>query len=149
MELMRFEPPLRGLEKLSESLNRFFTTPFDRGPVEESLTVTEWSPAVDIEETEKEYLVKVEIPEVKKEAVKVLVEDGTLTIRGERRKEKEEKNARFHRMERTYGNFFRSFTLPIDVDEKKVTAEFADGMLKVHLLKSENAKPRTVEIKVN
>jgi len=70
------------LEKLSESLNRFFTTPFDRTPIEESLTVTEWSPAVDIEETEKEYLVKVEIPEVKKEAVKVLVEEGTLTIRG-------------------------------------------------------------------
>lgn len=149
MELMRFEPPLRGLEKLSESLNRFFTTPFDRMPIEESLTVAEWSPAVDIEETDKEYLVKVEIPEVKKENVKVLVEEGTLTIRGERRKEKEEKNARFHRMERTYGSFFRSFTLPVDVDEKKVSAEFADGMLKVHLLKSENAKPKTVEIKVN
>ena len=149
MELMRFEPPLRGLERLSESLNRFFTTPFDRTPIEESLTVAEWSPAVDIEETDKEYLVKVEVPEVKKENVKVLVEEGTLTIRGERCQEKEEKKARFHRMERSYGNFIRSFTLPIDVDEKKVTAEFTDGMLKIHLLKSENAKPKTVEIKVN
>src|SRR5450830_1622368 len=119
MDLMRFDPPLRGLERLSESLNRLFTTPFDRTPIEQSLTVAEWSPAVDIEETDKEYLVKVEIPEVKKEDVKVLVEEGTLTIRGERR------------------------------HEEKVSAEFTDGMLKVHLLKSENAKPRTVEIKVN
>jgi HSP20 family protein len=149
MDLMRFDPPLRGLERLSESLNRLFTTPFDRTPIEQSLTVAEWSPAVDIEETDKEYLVKVEIPEVKKEDVKVLVEEGTLTIRGERRQEKEEKKARYHRMERSYGTFFRSFTLPADADEKKVSAEFTDGMLKVHLLKSENAKPRTVEIKVN
>jgi HSP20 family protein len=71
MELMRFEPPIRGLERLSETLNRFFTSPLERAPGEESLTVAEWSPAVDIEENKKEYFVKVEIPEVKKEDVKV------------------------------------------------------------------------------
>ena len=149
MDLMRLEPPLRGLDRLSESLNRFFTTPFDRLGIDRPTVTADWLPAVDIEETDKEYLVKTEIPEVKKEDVKVLVEDGTLTIRGERRQEKEEKKTRFHRVERSYGTFFRSFTLPVDADEEKVSAEFVDGMLKVHLPKSENAKPKTVEIKVH
>jgi HSP20 family protein len=152
MELTRWEPPFKGIEKLSDTLNRFLATPltlWERPTgLEESLTVAEWTPAVDIEENEKEYLVKVEIPEVKKENVKVLVEEGSLIIQGERRKEKEEKNAKFHRMERSYGSFLRTFTLPVDADDKKIAAEFEDGMLKVHLPKSEAAKPKAIEIKV-
>ena len=152
MELMRWEPPFKGIEKLSDTLNRFLATPFSLlerpSGMEESLTVAEWTPAVDIEENEKEYLVKVEIPEVKKENVKVLVEEGSLIIQGERRKEKEEKNAKFHRMERSYGSFLRTFTLPVDADEKKIAAEFEDGMLKVRLPKTESAKPKAIEIKV-
>lgn len=152
MELMRWEPPFKGIEKLSDTLNRFLATPWTPWErptrLEESLTVAEWSPAVDIEETDKEYLVKAEIPEVKKEDVKVLVEDGSLLIQGERRKEKEEKGTRFHRMERSYGSFLRTFTLPVDADEKKIAAEFADGMLRVHLPKTEAAKPKAIEIKV-
>jgi len=85
---------------------------------------------------------------VKKENVKLTVEDGALTIRGERFKEKEEKGKRFHRMERSYGTFMRSFTLPVDADEKKIEAKFEDGMLNVFLPKSEANKPKAIEIKV-
>ena len=151
MELMRMETPIRGLDKLSETLNRFLSTPwpaFDRAPLEEALTVADWSPVVDIEENEKEYIIKAEIPEVKKENVKLTVEDGALTIRGERTKVKEEKGKKFHRLERSYGTFLRSFTLPVDADEKKIEAKFEDGMLFVFLQKTEVNKPKAIEIKV-
>jgi HSP20 family protein len=146
MDLIRFEPAFRGLEKLSDQLNRFFLAGRPNG-VEENLTVADWTPAVDIQELEKEYLVKAEIPEVKKEDVKVMVEEGVLSVQGERRQEKEEKGKKFHRVERSYGSFLRSFTLPADADENKISAEFADGMLKIHLPKSETAKPKAIEIK--
>ncbi len=107
-----------------------------------------WSPAVDIIEDEKEFLVKVELPEVKRDDVQVTVENGVLTIHGERKLEKEEKNRRYHRMERSYGSFTRSFSLPDGADASKVRAEFKDGLLKVHMLKSENAKPKHIEVKV-
>jgi HSP20 family protein len=151
MELMRMETPIRGLDKLSETLNRFLANPwptFERTPLEEALTVADWSPVVDIEENEKGYTIKAEVPEVKKENVRLTVEEGTLTIRGERFKEKEEKGRKFHRTERSYGTFLRSFTLPVDADEKKIEATFEDGMLNVFLPKSEAAKPRAIEIRV-
>ncbi len=91
---------------------------------------------------------KAEVPEVKKENLKVKVENGTLSISGERRSEKEEKGKKFHRIERAYGTFERSFSLPDDADATKVTSEFKDGMLNVHLPKSPNAKPKAVEVKV-
>jgi HSP20 family protein len=114
----------------------------------EGLTVAEWAPSVDITEDDKEYLVKADLPEVKKEDVKVTVENGVLTITGERKFEKEEKGKKYHRIERSYGNFLRSFTLPDGADGSKVNAEFKDGVLKVHLPKSEKAKPKAVEVKV-
>lgn len=115
---------------------------------EELMTVTQWAPSVDIIEDSKEWLVKADLPEVKKEDVKVSVEDGVLTVTGERRFEKEEKDKKYHRIERSYGNFFRSFTLPDGADGSKVNAEFKDGVLKVHLPKNDNAKPKAVEVKV-
>jgi HSP20 family protein len=151
MELMRMETPIRGLDKLSETLNRFLASPwpaFDRTPLEETLTVANWSPVVDIEENEREYVIKAEIPEVKKENVHLTVEEGALTIRGERLREKEEKGKKFHRLERTHGTFLRSFTLPVDADEKKIEAKFEDGMLYVSLPKTEANKPKAIEIKV-
>jgi HSP20 family protein len=114
----------------------------------ELMTITEWAPSVDIIEDEKEWLVKADLPEVNKENVKVTVENGVLTITGERKFEKEEKDKKYHRIERSYGNFLRSFTLPDGADGSKVTAEFKDGVLKVHLPKGEKAKPKAVEIKV-
>jgi HSP20 family protein len=115
----------------------------------EAMTVAEWSPLVDITEDDKEYLIKAELPEVRKEDVKVTVENGVLTITGERKFEKEEKGKKYHRVERAYGNFVRSFALPDDADANKVNAEFKDGVLKVHVTKSEIAKPKQIEVKVN
>lgn len=116
---------------------------------DENITVREWAPLVDIAEDEKEYLIKVELPEVQKNDVKVTVEGGTLMISGERRAEKEEKNRKFHRVERFYGRFERSFNIPEDADDTKVHAEFKDGVLRVHLAKSEIARPKQIEVKVS
>ena len=114
----------------------------------EAMTIAQWAPSVDISEDDKEWLVKTDLPEVKKEDVKVTVENGVLTITGERKFEKEEKDKKYHRIERAYGNFLRSFALPDAADGSKVAAEFKDGVLKVHLPKSEKAKPKSVEVKV-
>jgi len=116
---------------------------------QEVMTVTEWEPSVDISEDGKEWLVKADLPDVKKEDVKVTVENGVLTITGERKFEKEEKDKKYHRIERSYGNFLRSFTLPDAADGSKVNAEFKDGVLKVHLPKGEQARPKAVEVKVS
>jgi HSP20 family protein len=115
---------------------------------EELMAVAEWTPCVDISEDDKEYLIKAELPEVKKEDVKVTAEEGTLTIMGERKFEKEQKNKKYHRVERAYGSFGRSFSLPDDANPAKVSAEFKDGVLTVHLAKDEKAKPQYIEVKV-
>ena len=114
----------------------------------EALTVAQWSPLVDITEEEKEYLIRAELPDMKKEDVRLTVENGVLTISGERKFEKEEKGRKYHRIERAYGSFVRSFSLPEDADGSKVTADFKDGMLQVHLPKSVKATPKAIEITV-
>ncbi len=148
MTLVKWDP-FRELEEISNRLNRMFTRPaVARGNGKELLTVADWVPTVDICETDQEYLIKAELPEVKKEDVKVTLEDGVLTIQGERKQEREEKGKRFHRVERSYGRFVRSFTLPEEVDDGHVKAEFRDGVLNLHLPKSEKAKPKAIEVKV-
>ena len=112
------------------------------------MTVAEWAPLVDISEDDKEYLIKAELPEVKKEDMKVTVQNEVLTITGERKFEKEEKDKKYHRVERAYGSFTRSFTLPAEVDPAKVEAEVKDGLLTVHLVKSEKATPKSIEVKI-
>lgn len=114
----------------------------------EALALADWTPLVDISEDDKEYLVKAELPEVKKEDIKVSLQDNTLSITGERKSEKEEKSKKFHRIERSFGRFERSFTLPDNADASKVTSEFADGVLKVHLPKTAAAKPKATEIPI-
>ena len=113
------------------------------------LTVPDWSPLVDITEDEKEYLVKTDLPEMKKEDVKIVVENGILTISGERKNEKEEKNKKFHRIERSYGSFERTFTMPEDAQADKVKAEFKEGVLRVHLPKNPAALPKKIDVKVD
>ena len=109
-----------------------------------------WAPAVDIYETkDREYVIKADLPEVKKEDVKLTVQDDVMSISGERKYEKEEKGKKYHRVERAYGSFMRSFTLPEDADGSKVSAEYKDGVLKVRLPKSEKAKPKSIEVKVS
>ncbi len=145
--LMRWDP-FRELEDMSERLNRMFARPAARTNGKETMTVADWTPTVDISETDGEYQIKAEIPDVKKEDVKVTLEDGVLTIQGERKQEKEEKGKKYHRIERSYGSFVRSFSLPDLVDEEKVQAEFKDGVLNLHLPKAEKAKPKAIEVKV-
>jgi len=116
---------------------------------EEAMATAEWAPLVDITEDDKEYLIKAELPEVKKEDVAVKVENGVLTISGERRSEKEEKGLRFHRIERSYGRFERSFTVPEDAAGEQVTADYKDGILKVRVPKDERAKPKAITVKVS
>ncbi|WP_193211520.1 Hsp20/alpha crystallin family protein [Luteolibacter marinus] len=115
----------------------------------ESLTVAEWTPVVDITEDADEYVIKAELPEVKREDVKVTVENGQLTFSGERRIEKEETGRKYHRVERAYGSFLRSFQLPENADPEKVSADFKDGVLNIHLGKQEAVKPRQIEVKVD
>ncbi len=139
--------PFRELNEFSNRLGAFFgQTPAGRR--EEGGTPAEWSPSVDIVEDDKEFLVKAELPEVKKEDVHVNVQNNVLTIQGERSFQKEEKGKRYHRRERGYGAFTRSFTLPEGTDASKVKAEYKDGLLKVHLPKSEEAKPKQIEVRV-
>ncbi|MEC4889594.1 MAG: Hsp20/alpha crystallin family protein [Nitrospira sp.] len=145
--LMRWDP-FRELEDMSDRLNRMFARPALRTNGKETLTVADWVPTVDISETEGEYVIKAELPEVKKDDVKVTLEDGVLTIQGQRRQEKEEKTTKYHRIERSYGTFVRSFSLPDQVNESGVKAEFKEGMLNLHIPKSEKAKPRAIEVKV-
>jgi HSP20 family protein len=145
--------PFREMEDVERRMSSLFEwSPLRRGSLtaeEENLTATEWAPLVDITEDDKEYLIKVELPEVQKDNVKVTVESGTLTISGERKAEKEEKGRKFHRVERFYGRFERSFSIPEDAEADSVKAEFKDGVLRVHLAKSEKARPKQIEVKVN
>jgi HSP20 family protein len=113
----------------------------------ETMNVARWSPLVDVAEDEKEYVIKAELPEIRREDVRVTVENGVLTLSGERKYEQEQKGRRFHRVERAYGNFVRSFTLPDDADPTKVAAEFKDGVLRIRLAKNEKAQPKTIEVK--
>jgi HSP20 family protein len=142
--------PFRELDDLHSRLS----TMFGRAPVkkegeqQEALRVAEWAPLVDITEDPKEYLIKAELPDIKKEEVKISVQNDVLSISGERKYEKEEKDKKFHRIERAYGSFLRSFTIPEDADPEKVSAEFENGLLRVHIPKTERAKPKSIEVKV-
>jgi HSP20 family protein len=148
MQMLTRWEPFREMEDFQSRLSTFFGRPLRRGNGREEITLSEWTPLADITEDEREYLIKAELPEMKKENVKVSVESGVLTITGERKFEKEEKKKKYHRVERGYGKFTRSFTLPDDADASKVKAEFKNGLLTVHLPKSEKAKPKPIEINV-
>jgi len=156
MNLQKWSPfgtarwdPFKEMEEMQERMARMFElSPLRSEAGRELMSAREWAPLVDISEDEKEYLIKAELPEVKKDDVKVSVENGVLNISGERKHEEETKTRKQHRIERSYGRFVRSFTLPDDVNAAKVSAEFKDGLLKVHVPKDESAKPKAVEVKV-
>jgi len=143
--------PLREIDEAHNRLSRFFLGGFPNrmgsGEIP-SLAVADWSPEVDISEDDHGYLLKADLPEMKKDDVRVTVEDGILNVSGERKTEKEDQKRKFHRIERSHGNFRRSFTLPEDADSTKVTAEFRDGVLKVHLPTTTKARTRALEVKV-
>src|ERR1700739_592745 len=143
--------PLREMEEATQGrFNRFlggFPNRIGSGEVH-SLTVADWSPEVDITEDDQGYLLKADLPEMKKDDVKVTVEDGILSVSGERKCQKEDQKKKFHRIERSFGTFRRSFTLPEDADSTKVAAEFRDGVLKVHLPTTTTPKSKAIQVKV-
>lgn len=148
MNLIKWDP-FRELEDVSNRLNRLFGRSLPQTTAsQDMLAMADWTPSVDITETDAAYVVKGEIPGVNKDDVKVTVEDGMLTIQGERKMEKEEKGKKFHRIERSYGSFMRSFRVPEDVEESKVKAEFKDGMITVTLPKSEKAKSKSKAVNI-
>lgn len=155
MSLIRWNPTRElinwptGIAGMQREINRLFDN-FFRGSVQDDGTFfsSVWAPAVDIAEHENEYVVKVELPGVSKDDVKVTLESNILTIRGEKKKEKEFKEDDYHRMERSYGAFQRSFALPSSVKSDKIDAAYEDGILTVTLPKAEEAKPKQIEVKV-
>ncbi len=116
--------------------------------LEENWSLKAWSPKCDIFETDNEIVVKVELPDVKKEDIKVSIDQNMLTIRGERKFEEETKRENYHRVERSYGEFRRTFTLPEFADPGKVNADYKDGILRVTLAKKEEVKPKQIDVKV-
>jgi HSP20 family protein len=142
--------PFKEMDEAQARLARFFGLPLPR-PVDtgaEAMTFAEWSPSVDLSEDDKEWCIKADLPDVKKEDVTVTVENGVLRLTGERKFEKEEKDKKYHRVECAYGNFLRCFVLPDGADGSKAVAEYKNGVLKVRVPKTEKAKPKTVEVKV-
>ena len=148
-ELTRWDP-FRELEEVHNRLASVFDAGFPRGrDREQALLATAWAPLVDISEDDKSYQINVELPDMKREDIKVNVENGILAISGERVREQEEEGRRFHRVERAYGTFARNFTLPQNVDANKVNATYRDGVLHVNIEKSESARPKSIEVKVD
>ena len=146
---------LRDLENMSDRINRLLARRSrpgagidDSSGKDESMALVEWIPVVDVMETDEEFQIRAELPGVEKNDVKLSVENGVLLISGHREQEKEEKGKRYHKTERAYGSFARSFTMPDSVDEQKVAAEFKNGMLTVRLPKSEKARPKSIEVQI-
>lgn len=138
--------PLREMLDLQRSINQLFGTGRSGG---EDVALSAWTPPVDIFEGENEYVIKLELPEISREDVKVNLNDQTLSISGERKIENEEKRDGYHRIERSYGQFYRSFTLPPNVNTGAIDAQFKDGVLRLTLPKREEAKPKNIEVKVS
>jgi len=146
MAIVKWDP-LRELKMMQDQMNRQFDVsrqfafgePFEQGT---------WQPAVDIYEDDHEVVVKMEVPEVDQQDINVHIEDQTLIIRGERKLEKEEKRQNYHRIERSYGKFRRSFALPASVDQERTTASCEKGVLKVVLPKKTGELPKQIEVKV-
>lgn len=147
MAIVRFDP-FRELSSMQDRINRIFGEAYRRG--DDDITMrADWAPAVDIFETDQhEIVIKAEMPGLKKDDIDVSVENSTLTLRGKRERETEVKEEQYHRVERAYGMFSRSFSLPQTVDASKVHAEYKDGVLTLTLPKREEAKPRQVQVQI-
>lgn len=144
--------PLAEFEDILDRYNRQLTgrssnTPANGG--REIMQKTDWAPMVDITENKDAFLIKAELPGIRKEDVKVSVQDGVLTLQGERNYENTTDDDKRHRVERFYGHFSRSFTLPEHVDDENIQASYQDGILELTLPKQEKAKPRAIEVEVN
>ncbi len=145
MNIVRYDP-FRDLRSLQNEMNRLFSSTFSDGGDNELMRGA-WNPSVDIFENKDHIVLEAELPGLKPENVEISIENNVLTLHGERRFEKKDEGDNFHRVERSYGSFTRSFTLPPTVSSENATAEFENGILRLTLLKREEAKPRRIEIK--
>ena len=145
--VVRYEP-FRGLSTLHDQVNRLFNESVLRGQAQDS-AITTWAPAVDIYETPNELVVKADLPDVNEKDIDIRVENNLLTIRGERKFENSVSEDNYLRVERTYGSFSRSFSLPNTVNAETIHAEYKNGVLTVNLPKREESKPRQVKVSVN
>ncbi|MCL5266803.1 MAG: Hsp20/alpha crystallin family protein [Bacteroidetes bacterium] len=155
MALTRWKPerelstwsPFRDLVNMQREIGRVFDNLFS--DTEGNLIVSDWAPRVDVMEHQDSYTIKAELPGVSKNDVKITLHENVLSIRGEKKQEKEEKDANFHRVERSYGVFERQFALPTGVKSDKIDASYKDGILTITLPKVEEAKPKEIEVKVS
>ncbi len=145
--LTRWEP-FREFATLQDRMNRLFRESFNEGR-DESLTTSSFAPAVDVYEDEHKVALKIEVPGIEEKEIDVRVENNTLTVHGERKIEKEEKEENYRRVERQYGSFTRTFTLPQTVDTNNVSANYDKGVLKITLPKKAEAKPKQIKVNVS
>lgn len=152
MSIVRFNP-LRELLDVEREFNKLFSTFNNRFGVDKTSDVNYdnavWSPFTDIYEDNDNFKLKVDLPGLNKEDVKITYQDGSLAISGERKQDKETSNSKYHRVERMYGKFYRTFALPQKIKHDNIEAEFANGQLTIVIPKAEEAKPKQLEIKVN
>jgi HSP20 family protein len=149
MAIVRWWDPMRDLTSIQEKMNQIFEDTFSRTRGrEETFGKGLWTPAVDIYESDEAVVVKAELPGLDREKIGVDVKDGILTLHGERKFEKDVKEENYHRIERSYGTFHRSFSLPSSVEQDRISARFKDGVLEVTLPKKEKAKPKQIKVDV-
>ena len=147
MAIVRWRP-FRDLVSIQDEMNRLFDDFFGRPLARTEWTEGVWSPTVDVSEDKDNMIIKAEMPGMKKEDVKISIQDNVLTLKGEKKQEKEEKDKNYHRVERSYGSFCRSFQLPTSVKTDKIKANYRDGVLNITLPKTEEVKPKQIPISI-
>lgn len=150
MSLIKYNPS-RELLRIEKDFGNLFKNLFGKFNLntDDDLMEANWAPLSDVAETDNEYKIMLDIPGVEKNDIKVSVKNGMLCVSGERKNEKEYKNSNYYKIEKAYGKYYRSFSLPENIDEKKIEAEFKNGTLTLHLPKTEEAKPKQIEVKIN
>jgi len=147
MAIIRWRP-LSEIDTFRREMNRMFDS-FFRSELEGSEEISTWYPAMDVKETKDDFVVTAEVPGMSKDDIKINISENTLTIKGEKKEEKKEEDHNYHRVERRYGTFQRSFTLPTQVESDKVKAAYKDGVLTITLPKKEEVKPKEIPISVS
>jgi HSP20 family protein len=147
MRVIKWEP----FRDVDDVFDRFVAETLRRWPRQaaEGQAALDWAPAADVSETEGEYLIKADLPEVRKEDVSITVQDGVLTLSGERRQEVRAENEKVHRIERAYGSFARRFALPENADEQSIRAESRDGVILIHIPKQKVVQPQPRQIEIH
>jgi len=151
MALVRFDP-FRDLRTVQDRIDRLFNeavTARRTGEIEEEPLRASWLPAVDVHENEHEITLRAELPGMTEDDIELTIDKGRLTVQGEKRLEKEDTDGEYRRIESSYGSFYRSFPLPDTVDQDNINASFKNGVLYVTLAKTEAAKPKRIELKIN